>query len=120
MEVAVAADYNKKLSNFIKAVLSKKPSVGKGILTYTGLGDSGTFTFDTKGSQTPTVNGAPVDYAPDYTFKSPFLNEKWASGIVKIKKDKRKLTLDFTNKKIVSGQAAFERADKAQYKTGVN
>ena len=99
MEVAVAADYNNKLSNFQKAVLSKTPSVSKGILTYTGAGDSGTFTFDTKGSQTPTVNGAPVDYAGSYTFKSPFLNEDWATGIVTIKKGKRKLTLDFTNMK---------------------
>jgi len=117
MEVAVAADYNKKLSNFIKAVLSKKPSVSKGILTYTGVGDSGTFTFDTKGSQTPTVNGTDVDYAPKYTFKSPFMNEDWASGVITIKKDGREKVLDFTNKQIVSGQAAFERADKAQYKT---
>ena len=98
MEVAVAEDYNKKLSNFIKAVLSKKPSVSKGILTYTGVGDSGTFTFDTKGSQTPTVNGVDVDYAPKYTFKSPFMNEDWASGVITIKKDGREKVLDFTKR----------------------
>lgn len=99
MEVAIATDYSNKISNFIEAVLRKKPSVSERILTYTGLGDSGTFTFDTKGSQAPKVNGIPVDYAPNYTFKSPFLNEDWATGIVTIKKDKRKLTLDFANTK---------------------
>ena len=111
MEVAAATDYDKKLSNFVKAVLSKKPSVSKGILTYTGLGDSGTFVFDTKGSQTPTINGTPVDYAPDYTFKSPFLNEYWASGIVKITKDKRELILDFNE--AVHGSGANTRRDAA-------
>lgn len=116
MEVAAAADYNKNLSNFIKAVLSKKPSVSKGILTYTGLGDSGTFTFDTKGSQTPTINGAPVNYAPNYTFKSPFLNEDWATGVVTIIKGKRKLTLDFTNTKKTCDQAAFKQASEGNWK----
>jgi hypothetical protein len=70
-------------------------------LTYTGLGDSGTFTFDTQGSGTPTVNGVPVDYAPDYTFQSPFMNEDWASGVVTIEKDGREMYYDFN--KVLSG-----------------
>jgi len=110
MEVATAEDFDNNISNFKKTVLNKKPSLSKGILTYTGLSDSGTFTFDTKGSQTPTINGIPVDYAPDYTFKSPFLNEDWASGIVTIKKGERKKVLDFTKQPKTPGQTAFEKA----------
>jgi hypothetical protein len=101
MEVAPSSDYGEVLSTFQSAVLAKIPSVTNGILTYTGLGGSGTFTFDTQGSQTPKINGVPVDYAPSYTFQSPFLNEDWASGAVTITKDDRDLTLDFNN--VLSG-----------------
>ncbi len=41
------------------------------------------------------INGVPVDYAPDYTFKSPFLNENWNSGMVTISKGNRKKVLNF-------------------------
>lgn len=95
MEVAPATDYDGDLDAFKKAVLAREPSILDGILTYRGLGDLGTFTFDTQGDAVPTINGKPVDFAPDYTFKSPFLNEAWASGIVTIEKGDRKLMLDF-------------------------
>ncbi|TFG37511.1 MAG: hypothetical protein E4H44_05170 [Candidatus Aminicenantes bacterium] len=114
MEVALTSDYDNDMEKFMKAVLKNKPKVSDGILTYTGLGDSGTFTFDTKGNKAPTINGKAVDYAPDYTFKSPFINEDWASGIVKIKKGKREITLDFTNTKKTDEQSVLKKAEKAK------
>ena len=97
MEVAPATDHMEMFAMFQSSVLNQTIDVTNNILTYNGLGSSGTFTFDTQGSGTPTVNGVAVDYAPDYTFQSPFLNEDWASGVVTIKKDNRDLTLDFNN-----------------------
>lgn len=117
LEVGLASDYNNDMKKFMKAVLKNKPEVSDGILTYTGLGDSGTFTFDTEGTKAPTINGTAVNYAPDYTFKSPFVNEDWASGIVRIKKGKREMTLDFNNLQKTDEQAAFEQAEKADWKT---
>jgi hypothetical protein len=101
MEVAASSDYGEVLASFQSAVLARTPSVSNGFLTYTGLGGSGTFTFDTQGNQKPRINGVPVDFAPSYTFQSPFLNEDWASGVVTITKDSRELMLDFNN--VLSG-----------------
>ncbi len=95
MEVVAASDYDGAFRKFHKAVLAKTPLLNESILHYRGLGDSGIFTFDTKGDQTPTINGTPIDYAPNYTFKSPFINAAWASGMVTIQKDGRKKILDY-------------------------
>ena len=54
-------------------------------------------TFDTSYRATPAINGKPVDYAPKKVFESPFLNADYNSGIVTIRKGKRKKVLDFTN-----------------------
>jgi len=52
-------------------------------------------TFDSGAGEAPTINGRPVNYAPDKVFESPFLNAEWNSGIVTITKGKRKKVLDF-------------------------
>ena len=52
-------------------------------------------TFDTSYKQTPTINGQPVNYAPEKVFESPFLNADYNSGIVTISKGDRVKELDF-------------------------
>ena len=52
-------------------------------------------TLDTSFEKTPTINGKPVDYAPQKVFESPFLNADWNSGIVTISKGNRKKVLNF-------------------------
>lgn len=63
-------------------------------LTYQSLGGD-TFSFYADYSQSPKVNGIRVDYAPAKVFDSPFIQSQWNSGIVTIRKGKRKLVLDF-------------------------
>ncbi len=64
------------------------------VLKYrTTYGDQ--LTFDASGKQIPTINGQPVNYAPEKAFASPFLNADWNSGIVTISKGPRKKVLDF-------------------------
>ena len=60
-------------------------------------------TLDTSFEKTPTINGKPVDYAPEKVFESPFLNADWNSGIVTIRKGNRKKVLNFE-----SGNSAKE------------
>jgi hypothetical protein len=52
-------------------------------------------TFDASYQKTPTINGAPVNYAPKKVFDSPFLSADYESGIVTIRKGDRKKVLDF-------------------------
>ncbi len=51
--------------------------------------------FDTSTRAVPTINGHPVNYAPQKVFESPFLNADWNSGIVTITKGNRKKVLNF-------------------------
>ena len=63
-------------------------------LRYQGLcGD--TLTFHADYSAAPMVNDNPIDYAPKRVFDSPYVQSKWNSGVVTVRKDGRKLVLDF-------------------------
>ncbi len=97
MEVAMSSDYSNSFAAFKSAVLSQTVSTANNIMTYTGLGGSGTFTFYTNSLTPPAINGVTVNFQPDYTFQGPFVNEQWNSGIVTIEKDGRDLVLDFNN-----------------------
>lgn len=44
---------------------------------------------------TPTINGRPIDYAPDKVFDSPFLISEYNSGVVTISKGERRKVLNF-------------------------
>lgn len=52
-------------------------------------------TLDTSYMRTPTINGKPVNYAPEKVYDSPFLNADYNSGIVTISKANRVVELDF-------------------------
>ena len=63
-------------------------------MTYVSIyGD--TLTFDAAQTQTPVVNGSPVDDAPARAFDSPFVEADWNSGHVQIRKGERELVFDF-------------------------
>ena len=62
-------------------------------------------TLDTSFEKTPTINGKPVDYAPEKVFESPFLNAYWNSGIVTISKGNRKKVLNFERGNPAKGEA---------------
>ncbi len=53
-------------------------------------------TLDTSYRQTPTINGKPVNYAPEKVFESPFLDADYNRGVVTISSGSRKKVLDFT------------------------
>ena len=84
IEVGRASDYMDLLVYFKMVVLNQTVDVTDGVLTYNGLAGSGMFTFYTQTSQVPQLNGVPIDFAPDYTFDSPFMHEDYASGVVTI------------------------------------
>jgi hypothetical protein len=94
MEVTCRRDFE-TLGRFKSAVLTNPILIRNDVLIYAGLLGSGTFKFYFKSVQTPEINDVPVNYAPNYAFKSPFVNESWASGIVTISKDSRKQILSF-------------------------
>ncbi|MEZ6077850.1 MAG: hypothetical protein R3C56_19910 [Pirellulaceae bacterium] len=82
IEVVRSSDYPDGFESFQQAVLSQTFNFDEGILRYQGLQGSGDFTFFANSERLPELDGLPIDLAPDYAFKSPFLNEAWASGVV--------------------------------------
>lgn len=95
LEVVRKLDYNHDPNAFESAVLQQSVQLEDGVLRYRGLReDAGHFTFYTEDSRLPKVNGEPIDLRPEYAFKSPFVNEAWASGVVRITKDERELLID--------------------------
>jgi hypothetical protein len=47
----------------------------------------------------PKINGKVMNLTPSKVFDSPFLNSNYRSGVIAVKKGKRKLTLDFNIEK---------------------
>ncbi|MEZ6152240.1 MAG: pectate lyase [Pirellulaceae bacterium] len=94
IEVVRSSDYPDGFESFQQAVLSQTFNFDEGILRYQGLQGSGDFTFFANSERLPELDGLPIDLAPDYAFKSPFLNEAWASGVVRITKGQRELVVD--------------------------
>jgi hypothetical protein len=93
IEVARKSDYP-DLDAF-QAALSECTIAFEGeTLTYKGLsGDE--FTFDLSQTDSPTISGKPVDYAPSKAFQSPFVDGDWTAGVIHIQKDDREMVLDF-------------------------
>lgn len=94
LEVARSEDFAGNFETFQQEILKQTVSIEDDVLHYRGLRNSGNFTFYLQSDQAPELNGAPINLAPDYAFQSPFVNEKWAEGVVYITKGKRKLIVD--------------------------
>lgn len=91
LEVARSADHA-SYEAFRERVLAQEVVLDETHLRYTSLGGDH-FTFHHAGTDPPKVNGEAIDYAPPFTFRSPYLNEDWNSGVVRITKDGRELVV---------------------------
>ncbi len=93
MEFAREVDFG-SYEEFKNNILNLKYTMKKGLLTYHSLnGDR--LTLPVNYSGLPAVNGQTTDLSPQMGMASPFVQTKFNSGIVTIKKGNRELTLDF-------------------------
>lgn len=80
---------------FQDKVNATNPQLNDGIVGYNSIyGDR--LTLDANYTETPTINGMPIDYAPKKLFESPFLSADYDRGVITISKGKRRKVLDFT------------------------
>lgn len=93
MEVAAATEVS-SFEHFQTLVQNRPLLVTGSTVSYTGLsGDQLTFFGDF--SALPWVNDQPISLSPPLVFNSPYIQSVWNSGIYKIKKGNRQLTIDF-------------------------
>ena len=93
LEVIAKKDFE-RFDDFKAKVKSCELRMNGDVVHYqTVYGD--TMTFDSAYQAIPTINGTPIDYAPEKVFDSPFLISEYNSGIVTIQKGDRKKVLDF-------------------------
>ena len=93
LEVMAKSRVN-SFGEFKKQVRACEMKMDGAVLKYQSIyGD--TFTFDSSYRGVPTINGMPVNYAPNKVLESPFLNADYNSGVVSISRKKTSHTLDF-------------------------
>jgi hypothetical protein len=74
-------------------ILDNARTYAAGVLHYTsGTGIAFTF-YDN--DTTPRINGAPINYAPPYTFNSPHIRSAWNSGVITIAEGSQVAKYDF-------------------------
>lgn len=96
VEVAPKSKYA-NYDEFQHAIVSTKCELAGNRVVYRSLtNDELSLPVDYKGL--PTVNGCNVDITPTWGMNSPFVKSVFDSGIVKIEKDGRSMTLDFNRK----------------------
>jgi hypothetical protein len=95
LEVDQKSNYQ-SFDDFRAKVIGNALEFNDNTLNYTSIyGDH--FSFFSDFSQSPSINGEPVDYAPPMAFDSPFLKSELNSGVVMIQKGTRKATLNFNS-----------------------
>ena len=55
--------------------------------------------FNAANNDVPTIGGRYVEYAPANVFESPFLESRYGSGVVEVRRGREKLVLDFREDK---------------------
>ena len=96
VEVAPKLKYA-NYDEFQHAIVSTKCELAGNRVVYRSLtNDELSLPVDYKGL--PTVNGCNVDITPTWGMNSPFVKSVFDSGIVKIEKDGRSMTLNFNRK----------------------
>ncbi|MBV8904725.1 MAG: hypothetical protein JOZ22_13920, partial [Acidobacteriia bacterium] len=82
------------LASFEDAVLRMPLRISANAIELRGLYEADVQFFP--GGAPPRVSGRPLDLEPDFTFRSPYVNEDWNSGVVRITDGAgHNLTLDF-------------------------
>ena len=74
-------------------ILDNARTYAGGVLHYTS-GTGIPFTFYDNDT-TPRTNGAPINYAPPYTFNSPHIRSAWDSGVITIAEGSQLAKYDF-------------------------
>ena len=93
----MAKDEVRGLAEFMSLVRKCRSSLKEKMFRYVTIyGDI--LTLDTSYQRKPTINGQPVNYAPDKVFDSPFLNANYLGGVVTISKGNGKKVLDFKSR----------------------
>jgi len=83
-------------ATFRRTVCANPLEVHGGILRYASRHYGNELLLHMDWSRPPEVNGKPLDYQPAKVFDSPFIESDWDSGVVVLKKGRRRLVLDFT------------------------
>jgi hypothetical protein len=90
----MAKDQVADFAAFKALVKSRTPTFSSNLVTYTTIyGD--VLTLDASYAKDPTVNGVPVDYTPDKSYDSPFLQGDYNGDTFVIKKGSRQEIYDF-------------------------
>jgi hypothetical protein len=85
-------------ADILKKHLELKKTVMPGwyIVVYgEGTDESPQIYFNAANNEIPKVNGSHIDYAPSFTFNSPFLESEYKSGIIKLTVDGMEEVWDF-------------------------
>jgi hypothetical protein len=83
------------LAQFEAAVLNMPIRATADIVHVRGLYGARELQFFPGGGSLPRVNGREIDTHPLFTYRSPYMNEDWESGVVRISSARYGLTLDF-------------------------
>ena len=83
------------LAAFRAAVLANPLSFQDGVLRYRSSHYGDAFTLYTDWARPPELNGKPLDFRPARVYNSPFIQSEWDSGVVVLRKGRRRVVLDF-------------------------
>lgn len=93
LQVAQKSEYP-SLRAFGAAVAGQKIEIKNEALTFRSIGGD-RFSFPLNFTGAPTINGAPINYAPARGLDSPYVQTEWNSGVVRLSKGTRTQLLDF-------------------------
>ena len=87
------------LAAFEKAVLANPVEIKKTVVPGFFIVSYRELVFNAANNDVPTIGGRYVEYSPVKVFDSPFLESRYGSGVVEVRKGREKLTLDFREDK---------------------
>jgi hypothetical protein len=93
VQLAEKRDFS-SLADFKAAVLRAPLHVDAQSVRFSGLHQARSIEFYHSSDRLPEIGGAPVDVAPPFAFKSPFLNGAWGDGRVEMKVGNRTIRYD--------------------------
>lgn len=94
LEVGSAAEHG-SFEAFRASVHAAKLTREGDLLHYVRARDGRRLTLPMRGEQVGAVDGRPIELAPPFTYRSPFITGAWPATVVRIQKGGRVLELDF-------------------------
>jgi len=83
------------LAAFKTMILANPLSLDGKALRYRSGHTGDAFVLHTDWSRPPEINGRPIDFRPPKVYDSPFIQSEWDSGVVVLRKGRRRVVLDF-------------------------